>query len=100
MVKLNLSSNSRNGLICVRLCMIDETTSSSILLSRGILNLTHYKSHEYPQLLNINEIYNIEICLSSLCVNLPSGCRLRLSFSTSYWPIVWPSSDRSTLTFD
>ena len=59
-VKLNLSSNSKNGLICVRLCMVDDKSSSSILLSRGILNLTHYKSHEDPQELNINEIYRFE----------------------------------------
>ena len=37
--------------------MIDEKRSSSILLSRGIINLTHYKSHEHPEQLNINEIY-------------------------------------------
>ena len=59
-MKLNLSSNSKNGLICVRLCMIDEKSSSSILLSRGILNLTHYKSHEAPQELNVDEIYKFE----------------------------------------
>jgi hypothetical protein len=40
--------------------MIDEKTSSSILLSRGILNLTHWKSHEYPQLLIKNQIYKFE----------------------------------------
>ncbi len=115
LVKLNLSSNSVNGLICVRLCMIDEKTSSSILLSRGVINLTHHKSHEHPQLLNIHQIYkfelifflnslfflfeSIEVRLSPLCVNLPSGCRLRLSLSTSYWPIIWPSTDLSTLTY-
>jgi hypothetical protein len=37
--------------------MIDEKSSSSILLSRGILNLTHNKSHEHPEQLNINEIF-------------------------------------------
>jgi hypothetical protein len=37
--------------------MIDDKTSSSILLSRGILDLTHYKSHEHPQQLNINQIH-------------------------------------------
>ncbi|CAF3563600.1 unnamed protein product [Rotaria sp. Silwood1] len=97
-VKLNLSSNSKNGLICVRLCMIEEKSSSSILISRGILNLTHYKSHEHPQQLNVDEIYNVEVTLSGVCVCLPTGCRLRLSLSTSYWPIVWPSSQLSTLT--
>ncbi|CAF2635219.1 unnamed protein product [Rotaria sp. Silwood2] len=95
-VKLNLSSNSKNGLICVRLCMIEENSSSSILISRGILNLTLYASHEHSQQLNVDEIYNNIIWC--VCVCLPSGCRLRLSLSTSYWPIVWPSSQLSTLT--
>ncbi|CAF3284546.1 unnamed protein product [Rotaria sp. Silwood2] len=58
-VKINISSDTGYGLICVRLCMINEKTSSSILLSRGILNSTHYKSHEHPEQLNIKEIYNI-----------------------------------------
>ncbi|CAF1082531.1 unnamed protein product [Rotaria sordida] len=97
-VKLNLSSNTNYGLICVRLCMIDEKSSSSILISRGILNLTHHKSHEHPEQLNIDEIYNVEITLSGVCVCLPAGCRLRLALSTSYWPIVWPSPQLSTLT--
>ena len=64
-MKLNLSSNNENALICVRLCMIDEKTSSSILISRGILNLTHYKSHENPQNLNIDQIYTYEILIIS-----------------------------------
>lgn len=46
---MNISSDTGYGLICVRLCMIDDKTSSSILLSRGILRLTHYKSHEHPE---------------------------------------------------
>jgi hypothetical protein len=56
-VQLNLSSNKPNGLICIRLNMIDEQTSASILLARGRLNLTHYKSHEHPEELNIDQIY-------------------------------------------
>ncbi|CAF4539907.1 unnamed protein product [Rotaria sp. Silwood2] len=68
--------------------MIVEKTSSSILLSSGILNVTHYKSHEHPEQLNIKEIYNIEITLSGVCIYLPSSCRLRLSLSTSDWPII------------
>ncbi|CAM2722027.1 unnamed protein product [Rotaria socialis] len=97
-VKLNLSSNTNYGLICVRLCMIDENSSSSILISRGILDLTHYKSHEHPQLLNIDEIFSVEIILSGICVCIPAGSRLRLALSTSYWPIVWPAPQLSTLT--
>ncbi|CAF1226462.1 unnamed protein product [Rotaria sordida] len=97
-VKLNLSSSSQVGLICVHLCMIDQNTSSSILIARGVLNLTHHQSHEHPKLLNINQIYNIEVTLSGICVCLPAGCRLRLALSTSYWPIVWPSSQLATLT--
>ncbi|CAM4792308.1 unnamed protein product [Rotaria magnacalcarata] len=78
--------------------MIDEKSSSSILISRGILELTHYKSHEHPQLLNIDEIFNVEIILSGICVCIPAGSRLRLALSTSYWPIVWPAPQLSTLT--
>ena len=53
---IDVSTNSGYGLICVRLCLIDQQNGSSILLSRGFINLTHLKSHENPQLLNIDQI--------------------------------------------
>ncbi|CAF3961414.1 unnamed protein product [Rotaria sp. Silwood2] len=73
-VKLNLSSNSKNGLICVRLCMIEENSSSSILISRGILNLTLYASHEHSQQLNVDEIYNLtrdDFDFPEICQGIP-----------------------------
>lgn len=53
---LNVGTNSGYGLICARLCRIDEQSGSSILLSRGFLNLTHNKSHENPEVLTIDEM--------------------------------------------
>ena len=56
-MNLLLSSSTTGGLICVRLCLIDEKTNRSILLARGILNLTHRQSHQHPQLLQPDQIY-------------------------------------------
>ncbi|CAF3955493.1 unnamed protein product [Rotaria sordida] len=97
-VQLSLSSNQPNALLCVRLCAIEPETCASILVARGILNLTHFNSHEHPEELEINKIYNIDVTLSGVCVRLSAGYRLRLAVSTAYWPFVWPSPQSATVT--
>ncbi|CAF4053184.1 unnamed protein product, partial [Rotaria sordida] len=97
-VQLSLSSNQPNALLCVRLCAIETETCASILVARGILNLTHFNSHEHPEELEINKIYNIDVTLSGVCVRLSAGYRLRLAVSTAYWPFVWPSPQSATVT--
>lgn len=64
----------------------------------GLLNLTHRDGSEQPQPLEPGERYRIEIPLNGLAQSFPAGHRLRLSVSTSYWPLVWPAPEPATVT--
>ncbi|MGM0929134.1 MAG: CocE/NonD family hydrolase [Actinomycetota bacterium] len=64
----------------------------------GLLNLTHRDGSEHPQPMEPGERYRIEIPLNGLAQSFPAGHRLRLSVSTSYWPLVWPAPEPATVT--
>ena len=64
----------------------------------GLLNLTHRDGSEQPQPLVPGERYRVEIPLNGLAQSFPAGHRLRLSVSTSYWPLVWPAPEPATVT--
>lgn len=64
----------------------------------GLLNLTHRDGSEEPQPLEPGERYRVRVGLNGIAHSFPAGNRLRLSLSTSYWPLVWPSPERATVT--
>lgn len=41
-----------------------------------------------------------ELALNDIAYHLPAGHRLRLSLSTAYWPMLWPSAAPLTLALD
>jgi predicted acyl esterase len=41
--------------------------------------------------------YKARIELNVLGHRSPAGHRLRVSISTAYWPLIWPSPERTTL---
>src|SRR5699024_12504239 len=53
-----------------------------------------------PQPLEPGQKQNVTVQLNGLAQSFPAGHRLRLSISTSYWPVVWPSPERFRLTVD
>ncbi len=56
----------------------------------GVLNLTHRDSHEHPQALEPGKRYPVRVRLNDVAQSVPAGHRLRISISTSYWPLAWP----------
>src|SRR5699024_12003631 len=42
----------------------------------------------------------VTVQLNGLAQSFPAGHRLRVSVSTSYWPLVWPSPEPVQLTID
>jgi hypothetical protein len=56
----------------------------------GLLNLTHRESHEAPRPLEPDRRYRVRVHLNHVAQSFPKGHRLRLSLSTSYWPLAWP----------
>ncbi len=41
---------------------------------------------------------DISFALDHIAYRVPAGHRLRVSISTAYWPLIWPSPDAATLT--
>lgn len=70
-------------------------------LTYGVANLTHLhsnSSHEHPQALEPGKTYTVKIQLDDVAYRVPKGHRLRVSISTSYWPLIWPAPTPVVLT--
>lgn len=67
-------------------------------LTYAVFNLCHRNGHEQPQALEPGQVYTVRIPLDDVAVCVPKGHRLRVSLSTSYWPMIWPSPEPVTLT--
>ena len=67
-------------------------------LTYGLLNLNHQDGHASPRDLIPGKKIPISVQLNDLGQSVPAGHRIRLSVSTSYWPMIWPSPKPVTLT--
>ncbi len=67
-------------------------------VSYGLLNLCHRDGHEHPAPLVPGEDIVVEVPLKHVAQTFRAGHRLRLSVSTSYFPIAWPTPEAVSLT--
>ena len=96
-VELELSSNEPVAMVAVRLSDV-QPDDKATRITYGLLNLTHRNGHENPQPLEPGRRYRITLQLSGVAQRFPKGHRLRLSISTSYWPLAWPPPKPVQLT--
>ncbi|MEO0327915.1 MAG: CocE/NonD family hydrolase [Pseudomonadota bacterium] len=96
-VLLKLTSSTTTGHICVRLCDL-RPDGTSAFITYGVLNLTHFKSHETPQALKPGEAVEVEFALDQIAYRVPQGHRLRVAVSNAYWPLIWPSPEPCEVT--
>ncbi len=96
-VELSLEVDRPDAALAVRLCDV-APTGESLLITRGVLNLTHRDSHEELSPLEPGRRYDVRIRLDAIAQEVPAGHALRVSVSTVYWPLVWPSPEPVTLT--
>jgi hypothetical protein len=61
-------------------------------------NLTHRNGSAHPEPLEPGTRYRVQVQLNEIAQAFPAGHRLRVSLSTSYWPIAWPPPRLTTLT--
>jgi hypothetical protein len=85
------------ALVAVRLNDV-RPDGSVTRITYTLQNLTHIVSHEHPEALEPGERYFARIKLDDIAWHLPEGHRLRLSISTSYWPMMWPAPEPVELT--
>ncbi len=94
---LELSSDRPVAMVAARLSDV-LPDGRATRVTYGILNLTHRESHAEPEPLDPGKRYRIRLQLNDIAQRFPKGHRLRLSLSTSYWPLAWPPPLRTNLT--
>lgn len=87
-VSLVITSDQPVAMVAVRLSDVAEDDKAT-RVTYGLLNLTHRDSREYPSPLEPGHAYTIQVQLNDVAYRFPAGHRLRLSLSTSYWPLAW-----------
>jgi len=95
-VEIEVACDRANGLLAVRLCDV-HPDGASLRVSYGLLNLSHRESHEHPEALEPGRRYRVRVMLNDAGHAFPAGHRIRLAFSSAYWPIAWPIPATLTL---
>ena len=95
--ELELAADAPLAQITARLCAVSPA-GSSVLLTRGTLNLTHRAGHDRVATLVPGETNPYSLFLDAVSHEIPPGHRIRLALSPSAWPWIWPSPTLVTLT--
>jgi putative CocE/NonD family hydrolase len=85
------------GMIAARLSDV-APNGEATRITYGLLNLAHREGHAEPQALEPGQRYRVRLELNGIAQNFPAGHRLRLSLSTSYWPLAWAPASPMLLT--
>jgi putative CocE/NonD family hydrolase len=94
---LDVASDRPVANLAVRLCDV-HPSAESLRVSYGVLNLTHRDGHETPSPLVPGHRYKVRVQLNDAGSVFPAGHKIRLALSTTYWPMIWPSPEKATLT--
>lgn len=85
--------------LCARLVDV-HPDGTAYRVAFGVLNLAHRNSDEYPEALPKDKKAQIKLVLDACGYSFKKGHKLRLSLSTSYWPLILPAPFDPGLTFD
>ncbi len=96
-LELDLCTNQPAAMVAARIGEV-APDGSVLRVTYGLLNMTHRISHEFPEPLEPGEWYKVKVKLNDFAHAFPAGSRIRLSISTSYWPIAWPPPKPVTLS--
>lgn len=97
MAVLSIGFDQPEALVAVRLSDVSPDGQAA-RVSFGLLNLSHRYDHAEPLPLEPRTVYTVRIPLKEAAYVFAAGHRLRVSLSTSYWPMVWPSPSLATLS--
>ena len=96
-VQLQVSSNKPVAQICARLSDV-YPDGQATRVSYGLLNLTHRDGSAEPKPLEVGQAYAVRVPMNMVAQRFRKGHRVRLSLSTSYWPLAWPAPEAARLT--
>ncbi|NUL43902.1 CocE/NonD family hydrolase [Cellulosimicrobium funkei] len=94
---LEVSADRPVAMLAVRLSDVNPDGEAT-RVTYGLLNLTHRDGSGDPSPLEPGKKYRVTVPLNGIAQSFPAGHRLRLSISTSYWPLAWPSPEAPTVT--
>ncbi len=97
MVELRVAADQRHAFVMARLCDVAPDGTSTVI-TRGAMNLCHRDGRDAPRDLIPGEAITVRFPLKAVGYALAPGHRIRLALSTSYWPWLWPSPHRATIT--
>lgn len=96
-LRLKLSIDKPLGNIAVRLNDIHPSGEVS-RVSWGVLNLAHRNGNETPEPMIPGQTVSIEIELNECGYRFMRGHKMRISISTSYWPMIMPPPEKIIAT--
>ncbi|MFF1451220.1 CocE/NonD family hydrolase [Streptomyces sp. NPDC058274] len=88
-VELDLSADAPVAMVAARLSDVSPDGAAT-RVTYGLLNLTRRDGTEHPEPLEPGQRYRATVHLNGVAQAFPPGHRIRLSLSTSYWPLAWP----------
>ncbi len=94
---LEVSADKPVAMIAARLSDV-APDGQATRVTYGLLNLTHRDGSAEPKPLEPGRRYRVRVKLNGMAQEFPAGHRIRLSLSTSYFPLVWPAPELATLT--
>ena len=94
---LDVASDKPEAMVAVRLSDV-APDGAATRVSYGLLNLSHRDGHAAPEALVPGKRYRVKVALTHAAHLFAPGHRLRVSISTSYWPLAWPSPEAATLS--
>ncbi|MEM7122896.1 MAG: CocE/NonD family hydrolase [Pseudomonadota bacterium] len=96
-VRLKLAIDRPQGFVAVRLNDVHPDGQVQ-RITFGVLNLSHRKSHEFPEPMTPGAFDEVTVQLNDIGHVFRPGHRIRVAISTTYWPMVWPSPEPVTLS--
>ena len=96
-VELEVAADKPVAMVAARLSDVAPDHKAT-RITYGLLNLTHRDGHDNPVPLQPGRRYRVTIPMNGIAQAFPQGHRLRVSLSTSYWPLVWAPPEPVLLT--
>ncbi len=97
LVHLRFASDKPQALVAARLNDV-HPDGRSTRVGLGLLNLTHRKSHEFPEPLVPGEWTEATVEMDDTAYIFEVGHRIAVALSSTYWPVAWPSPELATLS--
>ncbi|MBW0001863.1 MAG: CocE/NonD family hydrolase [Hyphomicrobiales bacterium] len=96
-IEVEIASDKPVAQLCARLCDV-APEGSSRRASYGVLNLTHREGDAAPTALVPGTFYRVRLKLNDCGYAFAPRHRIRLSLSSAYWPLMWPTPEAASLT--